>query len=329
MLLAHKIALNPNAAQTCYLLRAAGTARFAYNWALAEWKRQYKAGEKPNDMALRRQLNAIKRAQFPWMFDVTKCAAQEAIIDLAMAFGAFFDKRGRYPRFKRKAGKASFCAANEAGTFRSDGKRIKLPVNGWIKMREAVRFCGPLKRVTVSREGDRWFAAIMVETDDIKPVNQPLPVVGVDLGLTTLATLSVGPPIPGPKSHTAALKRLRRANKALARKRRCSANWRKAKRRLTRVHIRIANIRRDATHKLTTRLAKTFKVIGIEDLNVKGMASNRCLSRSVMDGGFFEFRRQCNYKTRLYGSRLVNANRWYPSSKARRSQLKWPPWRNQ
>src|SRR5215469_5236088 len=117
MLLAHKIALNPNAAQRDYFARAAGTARFAYNWALAEWKRQYRTGEKPNDTALRRQLNAIKREQFPWMFDVTKCAAQEAIIDVASAFRAFFEKRGRYPRFKRKDGKASFCAANEVGTF--------------------------------------------------------------------------------------------------------------------------------------------------------------------------------------------------------------------
>ena len=82
MLLAHKIALNPNLAQRSYFARASGTARFAYNWALAEWQRQYQAGGKPNDVALRRQLNAIKREQFPWMFDVTKCAAQEAIIDL-------------------------------------------------------------------------------------------------------------------------------------------------------------------------------------------------------------------------------------------------------
>jgi len=315
MLLAHKIALNPNAAQRDYFARAAGTARFAYNWALAEWKRQYRTGEKPNDTALRRQLNAIKREQFPWMFDVTKCAAQEAIIDVASAFRAFFEKRGRYPRFKRKDGKASFCAANEVGTFRCEGKRIKLPVIGWIKMREALRFSGLLKRVTISREGDRWFAAVMVETDDVKPVNQLLPVVGVDLGVTMLAMLSTGEAEEGPKSHTAALKRLRRANKALARKRRFSANWRKAKHHLARVHTRIANVRRDATHKLTTRLAKKFKVIGIEDLNVKGMASNRCLSRSVMDGGFFEFRRQLNYKTQRYGSRLVVANRWFPSSK--------------
>ena len=110
-LLAHKIALEPTAAQRLYFARAAGTARFAYNWALAEWQRQYPAGGKPSDVSRRRDLNAIKRAQFPWMFDLTKCAVQEAIIDLGAAFRAFFGKRGRYPRFKRKDDRPSFCAA--------------------------------------------------------------------------------------------------------------------------------------------------------------------------------------------------------------------------
>jgi len=315
MLIAHKIALDPNVAQRIYFARASGTARFAYNWALAEWQRQYKAGGKPSDMSLRRELNAIKREQFPWMYDVTKAAVQEAIIDLGAAFRAFFEKRGKYPRFKSKQDRVSFCAANEAGTFRADGKKIKLPVIGWVCMREAVRFTGPLKRATVSCEAGRWFVSLMIDTDDIKPVVQPLPVVGVDLGVKALAVLSTGEEIVGPKSHKRALKRLRRANKALARKRKGSANFRKAKRRLQKIHARAANIRRDATHKLTTRLAKTFKVIGIEDLNVKGMAANRSLARSVMDGGFFEFRRQLTYKTNFYGSRLVVANRWEPTSK--------------
>ena len=315
MLLAHKIALDPNMAQRLYFARASGTARFAWNWALAEWRRQYKAGGKPSHFSLNRELNAIKREQFPWFYDVTKCAAEEAVTDLGMAFRAFFEKRSRCPRFKRKDGRASFCAASEAGTFRAVGKRIKLPIIGWIRMREAVRFSGPLKRVTVAREGKRWFAAIIVETDDIKPVDQPRPLVGVDLGVATLATLSTGEAVEGPKSHAAALKRLRRANKALARKRRFSANWRKQKARLARIHGRIANVRRDVTHKLTTMLAKTFKAIGIEDLNVKGMAANRSLARAIMDGGFHEFRRQLTYKTRLYGSRVVVADRWFPSSK--------------
>ena len=95
MLLAHKIALDPNAAQRLYFARAAGTARFAWNWALAEWKAQYKAGGKPSDVSLRRDLNQVKREQFPWMYDVSKCVVQEAIIDLGAAFRTFFEKRGR------------------------------------------------------------------------------------------------------------------------------------------------------------------------------------------------------------------------------------------
>ena len=146
MLLADKIALDPTTAQRRCFARACGTARFAYNWALGEWRRQDKAGETPNDTSLRRELNKLKRENFPWMYDVTKAAVQEAIIDLGCAFRALFAKRGRYPRFKRKNGKASFCAANEAGTFRAEGERIKLAVIGWVRMREAVRFSGQLKR---------------------------------------------------------------------------------------------------------------------------------------------------------------------------------------
>ncbi|WP_264798076.1 RNA-guided endonuclease InsQ/TnpB family protein, partial [Acidocella aminolytica] len=315
------IALDPNNVQATYFARASGTARVAYNWALAEWKRQYAARKddpalpQPTETSLRRQLNAIKREQFPWMFDVTKCAAQEAIIDLGTAFRAFFENRGKYPRFKAKGIHDSFCAANEAGTFRADGKRIKLPVIGWVRMREDVRFKGRLKRVTVSREADRWFASIMIETDDIKAVQHPSSAVGVDLGVSILATPSRDEPIAGPKAHKALLKRLRRTSHVLSRKKKGSANRRKAKAKLARLHARIANIRKDATHKATTMLAKTYRRIGIEGLNVKGMARNRHLARSIMDGGFFEFRRQLDYKARLYGATVVVADRWFPSSK--------------
>jgi len=321
MLIAHRIALDPTNTQRTYFARAAGTARFAWNWALAEWRRQYALRKVdaglpgPTDASLRRQLNSLKREQFPWMFDVTKCAAQEATIDLGAAFRSLFEKRWRYPRFKKKGVRDSFCAANEAGTLRTDGQRVKLPVVGWVRMREAVRFAGKLKRATVSREADRWFVSIMVETEDIQPVEQPCKAVGVDLGVATLATLSNGDAVAGPKAHTALLKRLRRSSRALSRKRKASANRRKAKARLARLLVRIANIRKDATHKATTMLAKTFRRIGVEDLNVRGMARNRHLARSIMDGGFFEFRRQLEYKARFYGATVVVADRWFPSSK--------------
>lgn len=109
MMVAHKIALDPNNKQRSYFARASGAARFAYNWALGEWKRQYRAGGKPSEVSLRRQLNGLKREQYPWMFDVTKCAVQEAIIDLGTAFRAFFEKRGDYPRFKKKGGHDGFA----------------------------------------------------------------------------------------------------------------------------------------------------------------------------------------------------------------------------
>jgi putative transposase len=157
-------------------------------------------GPIPSEVSLRRELNSIKRERFAWMYDVGKAAVQEAIIDLGAAFRAFFEKRAEYPRFKRKDDRQSFCAANEAGTFRADGNRIKLPVIGWVCMREEVRFSGTLKRATVSCEAGRWFVALQIDTDDVKPVAQPEAVVGVDLGVSALATLSTGEVIEGPSS---------------------------------------------------------------------------------------------------------------------------------
>ena len=236
----------------------------------------------PSDAGLRRQLNGVKREQLPWMFDVPKYAVQEAIIDLGSAFRSFFEKRGRYPRFKNRGGHDNFRAANEAGTFRVDGQWIKLPVVGWVRMREAVRFTSKLKRVTVSREADRWFASIMVETSDIVAVPQPPATVGVDLGITTLATLSGGNVITGPRAHTELLKCLRRTSRNQSRKRKVSANRRKAKAKLARLHSRIVSIRSDATHKATTTQAKTCRRMA--DPNVRGIARNRRPARSWLAG---------------------------------------------
>ena len=321
MLIAHRIALDPTNKQRSYFAKGAGTARFAYNWALGEWRRLYEARKtdpalpQPTDAVLRRRLNEIKRATFPWMFDVTKCAAQEAIIDLGSAFRSFFEKRGRYPRFKKKGASDSFCAANEVGTFRIEDRRIKLPVIGWVRLRESPRFDGVAKRVTVSRTADRWFASILFEVADTVAAMPPISAVGVDLGVTDLAVLSDGTKIAGSKPHKKLLGRLRRANKALSRKKRGSRNALKAKRRLARIHARISNIRKDALNKLTTRLVGRYRRIGIEDLNVRGMVKNRRLARSIMDASFFELRRQLEYKARMHGATIVVADRFFASSK--------------
>ena len=321
MLIAHRIALDPNNVQATYMARAAGTARFAYNWALAEWKRQYEAWKldtsqpKPSQAALRRQLNALKRSQFPWMLEITKNAPQMAIIQLGDAFKNFFAGRARYPQFRKKGVHDRFTLTNDQ--FGIDGCRIRIPNLGWVRMRESLRFAGKIMSATVSRVADRWFVSIAVDTQDDShlPKTENQGAVGVDLGVSALATLSTGETIVGPKPHKALLDRLRRTSRSLSRKVKGSANRRKAKAKLAKLHARIAAIRSDALHQLTRNLTRRFHTIGIEDLNVRGMAKNRHLARSIADMGFFEFRRQLEYKAAMRGGQVVVMDRFYPSSK--------------
>lgn len=320
MLIAHKIELDLNNKQRTYMAKACGVARFAYNWALAEWKRQYEAWkldnalEKPNQMALRRQLNAVKRADYPWMLEVTKCAPQLAIMQLGVAFKNFFSGRARYPVPRKKGVHDRFSISNDQ--FAVKGKRFRVPNLGWVRMREALRFTGRIVSATVSRVADSWFVSITVSVPDpTEHCAENQGAVGVDLGINAMATLSNGDIIPGAKPHTALLGKLRRLSRSLSRKVKGSKNRSKARAKLARLYARMSNIRRDCLHQLTTYLARNFSVIGIESLNVKGMLRNRRLSRSVADMGFFEFRRQLEYKAGMYGGVVHVADKWFPSSK--------------
>jgi putative transposase len=314
MLLAHKIELKANNKQATYFAKAAGTARKAYNWALEEWQKQYQAGGKPTETALRRQLNSIKRKEFPWMLEVTKNAPQMAIMQLGDAFKNFFAKRASYPRVRKKWIDDRFTLTNDQ--FAVNGKRIRIPHLGWVRLRESLRYIGKIISATVSRRANKWFVSITVEMQSITPpANDNQVAVGVDLGVSHFATLSTGEKISGPKPHRALMGRLKRLSRSLSRKLKGSSNRKKAKIKLSQLHYRIANIRRDAIHQLTTRLVNHFNIIGIEDLHVKGMLKNRKLSRSISDMGFHEFRRQLAYKTQMKGTKLVIADRWFASSK--------------
>jgi putative transposase len=206
-----------------YLARACGTALFAYNRALAEWDRQYRASKldpalpAPSEMALRRQLNTARREQFPWMLEVTKCAPLLAIRQLDTAFKNFFAGRARYPTFRRKGVHDRFSLSNDQ--FAVDGPRLRIPNLGWVRMREVLRIQGKLMSATVSRVANRWFVSLTVE------VHGPIPSpaknqgsVGVDLGVTTLTTLLKGERVPGPKPHKALLGRLSRLSRGLSRR---------------------------------------------------------------------------------------------------------------
>jgi putative transposase len=303
------------------LARAAGVARFAYNWALGEWQRQYAlcktdpALPKPGEAALRRQLNAIKRSAFPWMLEVTKNAPQMAIINLRRAFENFFAGRARYPTFRRKGRDDRFTITNDQ--FSVDGKRIRIPKLGWVSMHESLRFAGRIVSATVSRHAGHWYASITVDTlgATALPPAENQGVVGVDLGITALATLSTGETFAGPKALRTLLKKLRRLGRSLSRKVKGSCNRAKARLKLAKLHERIANVRHDSLHKLTANITQRFHTIVIEDLNVKGMLKNHCLARAIADMGFYELRRQLTYKAARRGGIVLVADRWYPNSK--------------
>lgn len=311
----HKIALDPTPDQEQQFRRAAGVARFTWNWALAEWLRQYKAGLKPTALGLKKQFNAVKGELFPWVYDSPRDANAQPFANLGRAYARFFDKEARKPRFKKKGKcKDAFYVANDK--LRIGGKTVTLARIGKVRMREALRFEGKIACATVSRTADRWFISITVETDlPVRPCENQARTLGVDLGVKRLATLSDGTFIEGPKPLHRTLKRVKRLGRALSRKTKGSRNWEKARRRLARCHRRLAAIRADALHKLTTALVRDCACIVIEDLNVKGMSRNRKLARAILDMGFGEFRRQLDYKQVLAATEVIVADRWFPSSR--------------
>ena len=321
MIRGHKIRLYPNNKQATYFAKACGVARFAYNWALSEWKRRYEAGEKATESELRKALNAVKSEQFPWMYEVTKCAPQLAIRnDLNNAFQSFFAKRAQFPQYRKKGIHDSFSVSNDQ--FEVAGNKVRIPLLGWVNSAEGLRFDGKTIGATISRTADKWHVSIQVELPGAEPMHtSENQAVGVDLGVKALATLSDGTVTGGAKAGKQCEKKLRRLNQELSRRSGArkgeakSKNFMKTKTKISRLYARTANVRADEAHKLTTGLTRSYGLIGIEDLNVKGMMGLHTLARSVADMSFFEFRRQLEYKAASSGARVVVADRWFASSK--------------
>ena len=260
------------------------------------------------------------------MYEVSKCAAQEALRNLDKAFDNFFrrcklKKQGKfkgkvgYPKLKsKKKGVGSFRLTGSIKVF-SD--RIQLPRIGTlrIKERDYIPVDAKVLCATVSEEAGKWFVSVQVEEEIVNELpSLPEVVSGNDLGITALATCSGGEVFENPKALRKNLKKLRRLGKRVSRKVKGSKNRKKAVRRLAKLHQRIGNIRKDAIHQCTSYLSKTKTVNVLEDLNVSGMLKNRRLARAIADVGLFEFRRQMVYKSEWYASALVIANRWFPST---------------
>jgi IS605 OrfB family transposase len=291
--------------------------------------------------SLRKAWNSAKEDVAPWWRECSKEAFNTGLDTLARALKNWADSRsgkraGRpvgFPRFKSRR-RTTPSVRFTTGTIRvePDRKHVVLPRLGRLKLHESARKLARrldagtarIMSATVRRDGGRWYVAFCVEVEraDRTPA-RPGSVVGVDVGIKHLAVLSTGEPVDNPRHLATAQQRMRRLGRALARKqgpdrrtgRRASNRWQRAANRLGRAHARVANLRRDGLHKLTTRLTREHGTIVVEDLNVTGMLANRRLAKHIADAGFAEIRRQMAYKTEWNGGRLLVADRWYPSSK--------------
>jgi len=323
----YKTELDPNNAQRTLLLKHAGCARFAYNWGLARKIATYKAGEKaPSAIDLHKELNALKPTQFPWMYEVSKCAPQEALRDLDTAYANFFRKvktkkigqlKGKvgFPKFKQKS--KAIGAFRLTGSIKVFSGSVQLPRIGTLRLHEHgyIPTHAKILSATVSEQAGRWFVSIQVQEEQEKPVMTAPTAIGVDLGIKTLATLSDGTTFENPRALKHAQKKLRRLERVKSRRKKNSKNCAKTRQAIAKVHARIAHIRKDAAHKLTSSLVKNHGLIAIEDLHVAGMLKNHCLAQAVADSNFGEIRRQLEYKAVWRDVQIVTIGRFYPSSK--------------
>jgi putative transposase len=316
--------LDPNDRQATALARACGTRRWTYNWALEQQQLSYEStGQFIGPSELKRRLVKLKHTpEYAWLQEVSKCAPEAAISDLHQALMIFLLQRRQrgarvgFPRFKKKGvGRES---VRLHGSIKISDGRISLPRIGLVRIRPRTpdpggRICS----VTCYQEAGKWYVTLRLEVYAAEPA-EPAPgaeVIGLDLGVRTLAVDSKGRRYPGARALRASQRRLLRAQRELSRKQPGSRNRAKCQRRLQRRHARVRRQRADYLHKITTHLARTKQVIVIEDLAVAGMLKSRRMSRSLADQSFGLLRRQLEYKCRANGARLLVAPRFFPSSK--------------
>lgn len=316
---AFKYRFYPTDEQAAQLSRTFGCVRLVYNWALQMRSEAYTLhGEKISYPQTDRALTQLKKTEErAFLNEVSSVPLQQALRHLQLAYQAFFDKRAKYPKFKsRKKSRAS--AEYTRSAFRYRGGELFL-----AKMAEplAIAWSRPLPEgvepttVTVSKDAaGRWFVSLLCE-DTIESLPATDQTIGIDVGLTALATLSTGEKITNPRYERADRKKLARAQRQLARKQPGSANQEKARRKVARAHARIVDRRTDHLHKLSTRLVRENQAIVIEDLTVRNMVKNHSLARAISDAAWTRFRGMLEYKCAWYGRQLIVIDRWFPSSK--------------
>lgn len=316
---AYKFRFYPTASQRKKLAVEFGNARFVWNRCLdlrsKAWEERQ---ERHNYVSLSRQVTDWKRREFPWLSDSTAGCLVQTLLDQDKAFKNFFDKRGKYPKFKSRYDRQSVRYQLDQRQIERSyhaGERLKLPKLGALKLRWSQIPAGIPKMATVSKTPDgRYFVSFACEVEA-----QPLPLtghtIGVDLGIKDVAVSSDGWKSGNPRHLKSQLKHLKRQQRFLARKQKGSNRRNRQRLKVARIHARIAAMRKDFLHKTTTALMRRADVIALEDLNVKGMLKNHHLAGAIADVGMGEFRRQVEYKAAWTGRKVVVVDRWLPTSK--------------
>lgn len=312
----YQFRLCPTVPQRQELARTFGACRFVYNWALRLRSDSYKAGKTINYNASSAALTALKKdPDHVWLNKVSCVPTQQALRHLQSAFRNFFEKRSAYPGFKRKHGKQAAEYTCSAFKWEAETKTLTLAKLGVLKVRWSREFQSSPTTVTITKDtAGRYFVTLCLD-ETFKRWPKTGEAIGIDLGISRLATLSNGERIANPK-HDARLQRhLARAQRELARRTKGSNRRERSRLHVAKIQARIADSRADNLHKVTTTLVRRFDVICIEDLNMRGMVQNHCLARSLSDAALGTVSRMLEYKCDRYSKELKRVDRFYPSSK--------------
>ena len=315
-----KRALKLNNSEATLMSKHAGFRRVVYNMGLSLRQQMYSESNFTDVKVIAGIKKVLtnhvkKRPEFAWMNELSSKVYQSALQDLQTAFARYRKGLACHPVFASRKGGQSFTVYDGNGKILiSAGSTLKIPTLGTFRLHESLTEGYVTQTFTVLKEGNRWYVSFCVDAECL-PVNHAEDTVGIDLGVKAFATLSNGQIFDAPKP----LKRVKTKLAILQRKAskqvKGSANQRKTYDKIRCVHQNANSIRKDFLHKLTTFLAHTFKVIKIEDLNIKGLLANHKLAGAIADLGFYEFKRQLTYKCQMYGANLVLVEQWFPSSK--------------
>lgn len=319
---AYKVELKPNKFQVAAFVKHCGVARFAYNWALETKNNHYEeTGEMLSWNLVNKAFNAKKKTDFPWVYEVSKWAHQNAIMDLENAFHRFFVSRNSShpvscPTFKSKhIDKLQYKVSLG---IKVEHARIRLPKIGWVRLKqkgyiptEGVK----INSATISEKAGKWFVSVQVEEDIEVSENQTDSVIGLDLGIKSFVVGSDGSEVESPKFLKKSQRKIAKLSRKKDKKQKGSNNRKKAVKKLAKAHYKVACQRNDFLHKTSHHYVENFGTIVVEDLAVQNMLQNHYLAEAISDSGWSEFRRQLEYKSVWSGKTCIRADRFYPSTK--------------